>query len=45
MLAGDRVLVRKSRSTFNLLQPPSRNYFEVLRGKLHWGAKVVTSER
>jgi len=43
MLAGDRVLVRKSRTTFNLLQPPNRNYFEVLRGKLHWGGKVVTS--
>jgi NAD+ kinase len=35
--AGDRVLVRKSRTTFNLLQPPNRNYFEVLRGKLRWG--------
>ncbi|HEV2763568.1 MAG TPA: NAD(+)/NADH kinase [Pyrinomonadaceae bacterium] len=45
MLADDRVVVRKSRTTFNLLQPPNRNYFEVLRGKLHWGAKVVTSDR
>ena len=44
MLAGDRVLVRRSRTTFNLLQPPNRNYFEVLRGKLHWGAKVVNRE-
>ncbi|MGH9901853.1 MAG: NAD(+)/NADH kinase, partial [Pyrinomonadaceae bacterium] len=35
--AGDRVVVRKSRTTFNLLQPPNRNYFEVLRGKLRWG--------
>ena len=45
MLAGDRVLVRKSRTTFNLLQPPNRNYFEVLRGKLHWGGKVVTGDK
>ncbi|HEX8476593.1 MAG TPA: NAD(+)/NADH kinase [Pyrinomonadaceae bacterium] len=35
--AGDRIVVRKSRTTFNLLQPPNRNYFEVLRGKLKWG--------
>jgi NAD+ kinase len=35
--AGDRIHVRKSHTTFNLLQPPNRNYFEVLRGKLGWG--------
>ncbi|HVF50061.1 MAG TPA: NAD(+)/NADH kinase [Pyrinomonadaceae bacterium] len=35
--AGDRVRIRKSPTAFNLLQPPNRNYFEVLRGKLHWG--------
>jgi NAD+ kinase len=35
--AGDRVRIRKSPTTFNLLQPPHRNYFEVLRGKLRWG--------
>jgi NAD+ kinase len=35
--AGDRVLIRKSRTTFNLIQPTNRNYFEVLRDKLRWG--------
>jgi NAD+ kinase len=35
--AGDRVLISKSRTTFNLIQSPHRNYFEVLRGKLRWG--------
>jgi NAD+ kinase len=35
--AGDRILIRKSRTAFNLVQPPNRNYFEVLRDKLKWG--------
>lgn len=35
--AGDRVLIRKSRTTFNLVQPMNRNYFELLRDKLRWG--------
>jgi NAD+ kinase len=34
---GDRVLIRKSRTTFNIVQPTNRNYFEVLRDKLCWG--------
>jgi NAD+ kinase len=34
---GDRVLIRKSRTTFNIVQPTSRNYFDVLREKLRWG--------
>lgn len=34
---GDRVVIRKSRSTFNLIQPANRNYFDVLRDKLRWG--------
>ena len=34
---GDRVLIRKSRTTFNLIQPSNRNYFDVLRDKLRWG--------
>jgi NAD+ kinase len=33
----DRVLIRKSRTTFNLVQPSNRNYFDVLRDKLRWG--------
>jgi NAD+ kinase len=34
---NDRVLIRKSRATFNLIQPSNRNYFDVLRDKLRWG--------
>lgn len=37
MKAQDRVRIRKSRTTFNLVQPPNRNYFDVLRNKLKWG--------
>jgi NAD+ kinase len=33
----DLVVIRKSRTTFNLVQPSSRNYFDVLRDKLRWG--------
>jgi len=35
--ANDRVVIRKSQSTFDLIQPASRNYFDVLRDKLRWG--------
>lgn len=35
--AGDAIKIRKSRTTFNLVQPPNRNYFDVLRDKLRWG--------
>lgn len=33
----DRVTIRKSQTTFNIVQPMNRNYFEVLRDKLRWG--------
>ncbi len=34
---ADRVRIHKSRTTFNLIQPSNRNYFDVLRDKLRWG--------
>lgn len=37
MKTGDCVSIRKSPTTFNLVQPPNRNYFDVLRNKLKWG--------
>ena len=37
MKTGDTVLIRKSQTNFNLVQPPNRNYFDVLRNKLKWG--------
>ena len=35
--AHDRVIIRKSKTTFNLVQPKNRNYFDLLRDKLRWG--------
>lgn len=37
MKGGDTVAIRKSKTTLNLVQPPNRNYFDVLRNKLKWG--------
>ncbi len=37
MTAADRIIIRKSETTFNLVQPAHRNYFDVLRDKLKWG--------
>ena len=37
MKTGDTVSIRKSETNFNLVQPPNRNYFDVLRNKLKWG--------
>jgi len=36
---GDMVEIRKSRSSTLLIKSPSRDFFEVLRTKLHWGAR------
>ncbi|HEY0005726.1 MAG TPA: NAD(+)/NADH kinase [Pyrinomonadaceae bacterium] len=33
----DRVLISKSLTTFNIVTPTNRNYFDVLRDKLRWG--------
>lgn len=37
MQKGDMVKITKSPTAFNLVQPPNRNYFDVLRDKLKWG--------
>ena len=37
MQPDDYVIIRKSATSFNLAQPPNRNYFDVLRNKLKWG--------
>ena len=34
---NDRVVIRKSQTTFSIVQPTNRNYFDVLRDKLRWG--------
>jgi len=35
--AGDEVVAKKSARTFDLIRPINKNYFQVLRDKLHWG--------
>ena len=35
---GDRISLLRSETTFDLVRPMNRNYFEVLRTKLKWGA-------
>ncbi|HEV7858787.1 MAG TPA: NAD(+)/NADH kinase [Pyrinomonadaceae bacterium] len=37
LVAGDRVLICKSETTFDIVTPTNRNYFDVLRDKLRWG--------
>lgn len=37
MQIEDCVVIRKSKTSFNLVKPPNRNYFDVLRNKLKWG--------
>jgi NAD+ kinase len=37
LLHDDRITLRRSQTTFDLLRPTNRNYFEVLRTKLKWG--------
>lgn len=35
--SDDEVIVGQSQRVFDLIQPPEKNYFQVLRDKLHWG--------
>jgi NAD+ kinase len=37
MEVHDRIIIRKSETTLNLVKPSNRNYFDVLRDKLKWG--------
>jgi NAD+ kinase len=41
----DRILLRKSPTTFNVITPRNRNYFEVLRDKLRWGGQIPPPEK
>ena len=34
---GDSVIIRKSSTTFKIVHPTNRNYFDILRDKLRWG--------
>ena len=39
LAVGDRVVLRRSPHPVQLLVPPDRNRFEVMRLKLGWGAR------
>ncbi|WP_143890764.1 NAD kinase [Tepidimonas alkaliphilus] len=41
LLEGDRIVVRRSQHVLRLLHPLGWNYFDTLRGKLHWNEGVV----
>ena len=36
---GDQITALRSHTTFDLIRPKNRNYFEVLRRKLKWGTR------
>ncbi|MDX2040024.1 MAG: NAD(+)/NADH kinase [Acidobacteriota bacterium] len=36
---GDQITALRSQTTFDLIRPTNRNYFEVLRRKLKWGTR------
>jgi NAD+ kinase len=37
--SDDRICLKKSASSVELIQPPYKNYFEILRQKLKWGER------
>jgi NAD+ kinase len=38
--AGDKIFVKKFDGKVSLLHPHDYNYYEILRAKLHWGARL-----
>lgn len=44
LAVSDKIRLRKSPATFNVITPRDRNYFEVLRGKLRWGGWIDVPE-
>jgi NAD+ kinase len=39
LIVGDRVEIKKSDKTFNLVRPKGRDYFQILRDKLKWSGR------
>ncbi|MGA2098511.1 MAG: NAD(+)/NADH kinase [Candidatus Acidiferrum sp.] len=37
LASGDRISITRSPLSLNLIQPPKKSYFEILRSKLKWG--------
>lgn len=40
MVQGDVLEVKKTQTTLKLIQAPGKNYYQILRKKLHWGSNA-----
>ena len=38
MRAGDILEIKKTKTSFQLIRRPNKNYYQILRDKLHWGS-------
>jgi NAD+ kinase len=39
MKAGDILEIKKTKTTLQLIRGPNKNYYQILRDKLHWGSQ------
>ena len=39
MRAGDILEIKKTKTSFQLIRGPNKNYYQILRDKLHWGTQ------
>ena len=42
MKAGDILEIQKTKTTLQLIKGPNKNYYKILRKKLHWGTQSVS---
>jgi NAD+ kinase len=45
MFKGDVLEVKKAQTSVQLIQAPGKNYYQILRNKLHWGSSVTNVKR
>ena len=44
MVIGDVLEIKKADTTLQLIQAPGKNYYQILRQKLHWGSRTSKKE-
>ena len=44
MVVGDVLEIKKADTTLQLIQAPGKNYYQILRQKLHWGSRTSKKE-
>lgn len=44
MVQGDVLKVKKTQTAIKLIQAPGKNYYKILRQKLHWGSDAKTGK-